>query len=331
LFSPPYHISHRLLANIRRITTLISELNHQSFPQPILSDVAAQTRELSILASSQLENGKLSLADIRLLLKSPPEPALPQELHVLHAATALARLPQTQLTLSGLLALHHSLTGGQEPGTLRQEAAFVSWQEQILYWPPDPEALPVLIEELLDFITAQRGSLDPILLAGIFHKQALILQPFATANGPTIRLATRLLLSELGLRLSPLLNPERFYAQNPGRYRQMAGSLGNYAEIRDQIDFTPWLEYFSEGLADELAQLKQRLERASITPESTPQPVHQVILAWIDQHGYISDKDYAKLTTRAKATRALDFKRLQELHLIERKGHGKNTYYVLAQ
>lgn len=42
----------------------------------------------------------------------------------------------------------------------------------------------------------------------------------------------------------------------------------------------------------------------------------------------IADRDYAKLVTRAKSTRALDFKKLIELGLVERKGKGKATYYT---
>ncbi|MCI0398195.1 MAG: hypothetical protein L0322_25140 [Chloroflexi bacterium] len=40
----------------------------------------------------------------------------------------------------------------------------------------------------------------------------------------------------------------------------------------------------------------------------------------IDQNGFIRDRDYARLTERAKATRSLDFKKLIELGLIVRWG-----------
>ena len=43
------------------------------------------------------------------------------------------------------------------------------------------------------------------------------------------------------------------------------------------------------------------------------------------------DKEYAKLVNRAKATRTKDFKHLLTLGLIERKGKGKSTYYILKE
>lgn len=45
-------------------------------------------------------------------------------------------------------------------------------------------------------------------------------------------------------------------------------------------------------------------------PRDKPEPHDRLILAHIDAHGYINDKEYARLTERAKATRTLDFNRL---------------------
>ena len=43
----------------------------------------------------------------------------------------------------------------------------------------------------------------------------------------------------------------------------------------------------------------------------------QKIISYIKENGYITDRDYAKLTSRAKATRALDFNKLLKLKLIK--------------
>ena len=54
---------------------------------------------------------------------------------------------------------------------------------------------------------------------------------------------------------------------------------------------------------------------------------HLAILAHIDEHGFITDREYARFTDRAKATRSLDFKKLIELGLLVREGKGRGTYY----
>ena len=98
-----------------------------------------------------------------------------------------------------------------------------------------------------------------------------------------------------------------------------------------KIDFTPWLEYFTEGIIDELLRVQKQLGEVPATPETQLQPYHLEILEFIKDKGFIVDHDYAKLTDRAKATRALDFQKLTGMGLIERKGKGRATYYVLKE
>ena len=49
------------------------------------------------------------------------------------------------------------------------------------------------------------------------------------------------------------------------------------------------------------------------------------------ENGFITDRIYADLITRAKATTTQYFKRLLSFGLIDRKGKGKATYYVVKE
>lgn len=181
--------------------------------------------------------------------------------------------------------------------------------------------------ELLDFVQANQGVLDPILLAGLWHKQLVVIHPFVDGNGRTTRLAIKLLLAGLGLNTFNLFSFENYYNQNVTRYFENVGLFGNYYDLADNLDFTPWLEYFAEGILDELLRVQKQIESNLAAPDTTLKPYHEAILAHIDENGFITDKAYARITERAKATRALDFKFLLELGLIERKGRGPSVYY----
>ncbi len=98
----------------------------------------------------------------------------------------------------------------------------------------------------------------------------------------------------------------------------------------DSLDFTAWLEYFADGILDELLRLEKSINQTTATPASRLHAHHQQILDYIDQHGFVTDRDYAKLTERAKATRSLDFRKLIELGLIQRHGRGRSIYYTRA-
>jgi Fic family protein len=183
------------------------------------------------------------------------------------------------------------------------------------------------MDELVAFVQTNQAALDPLLLAGLVHKQLVIIHPFVDGNGRTTRLATNILLAGLGPHTFNLFSFENYYNQNVSRYFQQVGIVGNYYDLVDGLEFTPWLEYFAGGVLDELRRVEKQLSLATATPTTRLQPYHQAILDFIDQHGFITDRDYAQLTSRAKATRALDFKKLIEMGLIARQGQGPGTYY----
>jgi len=91
------------------------------------------------------------------------------------------------------------------------------------------------------------------------------------------------------------------------------------------------LEYFTDGIIDELLRVKKLLMEMSPGPAAELFPYHEKILRFIEKKGYITDSDYAKITECAKATRSLDFNKLINLGFIERKGKGRATYYILKE
>ena len=201
-------------------------------------------------------------------------------------------------------------------GVFRTEPVFVNdpRTRKIAYLPPDHGDVPILIEDLVSFVSTNRKVVDPLILAGLFHRQFVIIHPFIDGNGRTARLATKVLLTHMGLDTFNLFSFENYYNNNVGRYFASIGLSGNYYELLPSIDFTIWLEYFTDGIIDELLRVKKELEKTSNNPSVG-----------------MTDRQYASLTPRAKATRALDWKKMIALGLIDRKGKSKNSYYVKAE
>lgn len=336
MFQPTYQISPPLLDNIKQITLLVHELNKRVWPEPILARFEAEATAVSTYASTSIEGNPLPLTEVKRLLKQQPEQARQSELEVLNYNRALLDLRDLQvraLNAERLRHIHRQVTTRLLPdhqsGHWRREPVVIHdpRTRDVVYLPPDHADVPLLVEGLLAFVADNRDVLDPVILAGLLHKQLVIIHPFVDGNGRTTRLATKLLLAGLGLDTFNLLSFETYYNQNVSRYFRQVGVFGNYYELVDDLDFTPWLEYFAEGIVDELWRVEKMLRQHQATPENSLRPYHQVILDYIDEKGFITDKDYAALTERAKATRALDFNKLIELGLIERHGRGRNTHY----
>lgn len=343
MFTPKYTITEHLLANITRINKLVFELNARRFPNIVSLEFQRNAEAVSAYASTSIEGNPLPLTEVKKILKSKPEYIKDSEKEVLNYNRALQELNERinkdnlSLKLDIILHIHKQVIEGLLPelrvGKLRSEPVFVNNPKtgQPIYLPPDAQDIAPLINDLISFIHSNKNKINPLVLAGIFHKQMVIIHPFIDGNGRTTRLITKLLLAEMGLDTFNLFSFENYYNNNVTRYFQMVGLLGNYYDIVENIDFTPWLEYFTEGIIDELLRVSKLLPTFSVNPESELKPYHLQMLEAIKAKGFTTDRDYSKLTDRAKATRTLDFKKLIDLGLITRKGKGKATHYVLKE
>lgn len=344
MFEPKYTITDNLLANIKRINSLVNELNDKRFPNVVLLELERIAREVSSYASTSIEGNPLPLTEVKKILKSKPEHIRESEKEVLNYNQALQDLNKkieenkVKLSLDLILKIQKKVTDGLLPtfesGHLRQHSVVVNdpRTRQMKYLPPDINDVEPLIKDLIEFINSNRDKIDPLILAGIFHKQMVLIHPFTDGNGRTTRLATKVLLAEMGLNTFNLFSFENYYNQNVNRYFQEVGEFGNYYDLGSLgIDFTPWLQYFTEGIIDELLRVQKLLPEMATSPETKLQPYHLKMLNFIREKGFITDKDYVKLTDRAKSTRATDFQKMIELGLIERKGKGRATYYILKE
>ena len=343
MFQPRYSITERLLANIKKITTLVDELNNRRFPNVIILELERSAREVSVFASTSIEGNPLPLTEVKKILKTTPRHIRDSEKEVLNYNKALQKLNgelnkgNVSLSLGFILAIQGQVVEGLLPefetGKLREKPVVVNDPRtgQVVYLPPDVRDVKTLMKELIEFVNKKRGEIDSLILAGIFHKQMVIIHPFMDGNGRTTRLATKVLLAQMGLDTFNLFSFENYYNQNVSKYFQTVGEFGNYYELEEKIDFTPFLEYFTEGIIDELLRVEKLLPKLSLSPKTKLKLFHLKMLEYIRENGFITDKDYAKLVTRAKATRTKDFGKLIELDLIERKGKGKATYYVLRE
>lgn len=341
MFNPKYSITHALLENIKRIYSLVQGLNQQKFPQVVLVELQRNAEAVSSYASTSIEGNPLPLTDVKRILKNRPQNIRDSEREVLNYNGILkeinAKLAKgtVPLTLNLVLQIQKSITAkllpASQSGKLRTDAVFVNDPRlrKTVYWPPDASDVPALVKDLLQFVEADKNKIDPLILAGLFHKQMVIIHPFMDGNGRTTRLLTKILMADMGLNTFNLFSFENYYNQNVTRYFETVGVKGNYYEIAEKINFTPWLEYFTGGILDELLRVEKLLPRMSLTPQTELKPYHKIILDFIVQKGFITDRDYAGLVARAKPTRRLDFNKMIELGLIIRQGKGKNTYYTL--
>ncbi len=329
MFSPKYTITNKLLANIRRLDELIARLNNRRFPNVVMAEFKKSAQAVSAHASTSIEGNPLPLTEVKMILKSRPAHIRDTEREVLNYNKSLLSLDkQVSFSLDLILSVQKQVTEGlitqNDSGKFRNRPVVVNNPRtgQIAYIPPAESDVLTLMTDLVNYIKFNKSKIDPFILAGIFHKQCVIIHPFMDGNGRTTRLITKVLLAKMKLDTFNLFSFENYYNQNVTKYFQTVGEYGDYYELADKIDFTDWLEYFSDGLIDELLRVEGLLPQANLPSYL------QEIINFVNQNRRISNGDYSRLTDRAKATRALDLKKLVSMGLLKRVGKGKATYYV---
>lgn len=341
--NPSYQITDKLLSYIKRVSELVTGLNQRRFPKVVLVEWEKSARALSAHASTSIEGNPLPLTDVKRILKQLPAHIRDSEREVLNYNQALLALDrkmdkgEIELSNQLILSIHHQVTQNLLPqfecGHYRKKPVVVNNPQtrQIVFIPPDHSEVPQLVHDLVDYAKQNQEVVDPLILAGIVHKQLVLIHPFMDGNGRTTRLVTKALLAKMGLNTFKLFSFENYYNQNITKYFKKVGELGDYYELAGKIDFTDWLEYFVEGIIDELLRVTALLPMQPLSPKTELLPDQKILLELIAEKGFADDSDYAKITPRARPTRALDFKKLIELGLITRKGKSKNTYYVLTE
>jgi Fic family protein len=339
-WSPKYSISDKLLFTVREIGEAIGEIKSFSLTGKALAKLELDARELSSYASTSIEGNPLPLTDVKRLLKIKSAHIRDTEREVLNYNKALQRLYKSvrsrtfKLNIGALEKVQAQVVDGlmENPadcGNLRQAPVVLRNPrnlEQIVFIPPDTKDVSKLIDDLTSFINKKIGKIDPVILAGLFHRQCVIIHPFMDGNGRTTRLLTTAILGKAGLDLFEIFSFENYYNQNIPRYFKAVGLEGDYYELEETIDFTKWLEYFADGILDELRRVRKALP-ASLEQQPRLESHHRQILKYIDEHGSITQREYGAVSSRSLASRKLDLEKLLDLDLIEAKGIGRGTYY----
>lgn len=342
-WAPKYTISNKLLSTIREIGESVGELKSFHLTDRDLAKLEVEARELSSYASTSIEGNPLPLTDVKRLLKTQKENVRDTEREVLNYNKALqslyadVRSSKFKLNIKTLEKIQRQVVHGlmDNPahcGALRKAPVIIRNPrnvDEVVFIPPDSEDVNKLTGDLLKFIDSNIGKIDPIILAGIFHRQCVIIHPFIDGNGRTTRLLTTAILGKARLDLFEIFSFENYYNRNITRYFKAVGLEGDYYDLKDDIDFTAWLEYFADGILDELRRVRKTLPEQS-AEQPRLEPHHRQILDYIKEHGSITQREYGTISSRSLASRKLDFNKLLKLGLIKVESTGRGTYYVLA-
>lgn len=210
---------------------------------------------------------------------------------------------------------------------------------EISFRPPDPSKVSPLIKEFFGWLNSDGVSeLHPVLAAGIVHYVLVYIHPFVDGNGRAARALATMVLFTRGYDLKKFFSLEEYFDRNAKRYYETLQTVSNQkvASLSDR-DLTAWLEYFCEGLAEELVRVKQRVQKLSLdlklkgrTGQIALSERQLKLVEYIEQYGSVSNKQWRTILREYSDDTILrDLKDLQKKGLIKKKGSTKGAVYVL--
>ena len=225
--------------------------------------------------------------------------------------------------------------GTLEPGRYRKVQNYVvnSLTGEIIYTPPLPEEVPKLMKEFVGWLN-EETDISPVLVAGMAQHRFVDVHPFLDGNGRTARVLCTLLLYQNGYDFKRLFSLSEYYDKNRSSYYDAIQSVRN-----NDMDMTPWLEYFVDGLKVQMLEVKDKGEVAikkDIIVEKAKRfnlnDRQQEILLYLLDEKRASVEDIRQKFGLVRRTIQRDFSKLIDLGLVREMAKSKTDptrYYEL--
>jgi Fic family protein len=185
--------------------------------------------------------------------------------------------------------------GSAAPGEYRRVQNLVvnAATGETVYTPPSAFDVPALMAELVRWL-AEPGDAHPVIVSGIAQFQLVHIHPFLDGNGRTSRLLSTLCLYRSGYDFKRLFTLSEFYDRDRTAFYVALQSVRARG-----MEMTQWLEYFVDGLATQLTEVKRRGERSIrrdlLAREHGLSPRQVKALGFAVEHGGLTIQDFQAL------------------------------------
>lgn len=351
MFTPKYTITHTILKHIGTIEAAREVIMHA----PLVPLYEKKFRQEALLRTvhhgTHVEGNPLNIQEVKEVLSGEWVRARNRDIQeIINYRSAIACIdafPQdAQINLGTVLNIHRLTTANVLPksqcGSLRGASVLVrnSWTGQTTYTPPPAREVRTQLEDFLRWLHGvESKSVHPVLKAGITHYSIVRIHPFTDGNGRTARAVATLSLFKDGYDIKKFFSLEEYFDRDAPRYYQALQSASIQLVVSEsERDVTDWLEYFTEGVAQELSHIKERVQRLSQDVRMRKRVGGQIglsdrqmkLVEFIEDHGSISNTDWRKLFPIVSDDTILrDLKDLIKKQVVRKRGRTKAAVYLL--
>jgi len=251
-----------------------------------------------------------------------------------------------KLTHETILTLHfmigQNLGADYEPlGKYRQAQNNVADRNSgvAIYWPPRPENVRPLMDELVNTVRRHSAShIDPYIANAILHLNFAAIHPFSDGNGRVDRVLCSLLMMHEGYRAQAFYSLEEYFGKNWAEYgQQFRNALGTkWPDHPDQSNCTEWVEWYLSSVRTEVIEAADAFDRevASLGVVLVGMVLagykvdRRAIAVWLSiREGKVTNRRYRTIANIEPRTATQDFGELVKSdHLVQSGGRRASHY-----
>lgn len=273
IFAPRFTYTNSLIKNMGMIEGARAVVDVLPLPPDTTLRLRHDALQRSTRNSTQIEGNPLDEAAMQWAIAQGERQGSDAEQEVRNYWRALDRVEefsetQASITEAFIQELHRIVIvrgrgrrGSRSQYRVTECPVVDSVTRRIDYAPPEPQDVPGLMRELVDWLSSQKATELPTpVRAGILTHRFLSIHPFDDGNGRTGRLLATAELWRSGYRMRGFFSFDEYFNADRDRYYQslQMGLPMNFYEGRHNPDYSPWLDYFVEILANAASDLKER-------------------------------------------------------------------------
>ncbi len=349
MYAPKYKVSNLILKYIGRIEASREVIESA----PLVPAYEDRFRQEAIIRTvhhgTHIEGNELDTGEVAAVLEGEIIDARDRDIQeVLNYRRVLNYIDKKAKRDVGerdLLAIHRLTVDKVLPAAtsgvyrLNQVVVKNSKTGEVSFKPPEAPQVKKLVTDFMDWLNSvDAEDVHPVLKAGITHYVLAFIHPFVDGNGRASRAFATLVLFREGYDIKKFFSIEEYFDRNAKRYYEILQSVSNQkVNSLSERDLTGWLEYFCEGLAEELDAVKKKVQKLSLdsklkgrTGQIALSSRQVKLVEFMEANGSINNKQWRNvLRDFSDDTILRDMKDLQKKKLVKKKGSTKGAVYIL--
>ncbi len=348
MFKPKFSINNRILTNIGRIESAKAIIENA----PLVPSFEAKFRQEAIIRTvhhgTHIEGNPLEVKEVEKVLAGKEITARDRDIQEVLNYREVLNLIDTNknepITEKILLQTHKTATKKvlkeSQSGKYRSVQVKVTDSKtgETSYLPPDPTRISALVRDFLFWLgRVESEEIHPVIKAGVTHYIITAIHPFVDGNGRTARALSTLVLFKEGFDIKRFFSIEEYFDRDADSYYSVLQRTSNQSKEIEERDLTHWVEYFTQGLAIELARIREKVQKLSVDLKlkgklgQIPLNDRQLkLVEYIQEVGQITNKDWRELIPMVSDDTLLrDMKYLMKKNLVRKRGSTKAAVYVL--